>query len=86
MINLQRNLSDLASQASGSPSSNVVLEYSITTERPYMELWAHHTFLNSGRRMYNMNILAIAHADIFQTVVEFLILLENVMIWARNDF
>lgn len=86
MINLQHTLAGLTSRVSGSSSSKVHLAFSIVTEGPYFELWVHYTTLEDGVRVYNMNILAIGHASLYPTVLEFLILVDKVMSWATSDF
>ena len=87
MTNLQHKLADLTERASpGSYQSKAPLAFSICTEGPHMELWAHYTTSQDGVRMYNMNILKTCHASLQEGVVEFLVMVESVMSWARTDF
>ena len=87
MTNLQHKLADLTERASsGSYQSKAPLAFSICTEGPHMELWAHYTTLQDGVRMYNMKILKTCHASLQEGIVEFLIVVDSLMGWARTDF
>jgi hypothetical protein len=87
MTNLQHKLADLTERASsGSYHSKAPLAFSICTEGPHMELWAHYTTSQDGVRMYNMTILKTCHASLQEGVVEFLMVVDSVMSWASTDF
>jgi hypothetical protein len=51
-----------------------------------MELWAHYTTSQDGVRMYNMNILKTCYASLQEGFVEFLMMVNSVMSWAKTDF
>lgn len=73
-------------QETGYHRSKQTLAFSICTEGPHLELWAHYTTLQEGMRNYNMSILRTCHTSILGGVTEFLMAMENVMKWASVDF
>jgi hypothetical protein len=86
MTNLQHMLIDLTERASpGSCQSKTPLAFSICTEGRHMKLWVHYTSLKDGVRIYNMNILKTCHASLEEGVVEFLVMVDLVMIWASTE-
>ena len=87
LINLQHKLADLTECASpGSYCRKIPLAFSICTEGPCFELWAHYITSQDDVQMYNMNILGSYHASIPARIVEFLMIMDNVMSWASVDF
>lgn len=86
-VALQHQLAELVETASpGSHRSKQSLAFSVCTEGPHLELWAHYTTWQKGIRNYNMSILKTCHTSILGGVIEFLMAMENVMKWARMDF
>ena len=79
------NLADLSDDVS--PGSRPPpLAFSICTEGPYHELWAHYTTMENDVRMFNMSILKTCHGSLPGEVLEFLIAVDNVMSWGTGQF
>lgn len=93
-LKILHDLADLADRADraervspGSHSRMVrPLVFSICTEGPYHELWAHYTTMENGVRMFNMGILKTCHGSLQGEVLDFLIAVDNVMSWGTGDF
>lgn len=87
MMKMQHQLASLFDPfASGSHEKKGPLAFSICTEGPHMELWAHYTTSVSGRRNYNMNLLQTCHALLPAGVVDFLVVVDRVLRWACSEF
>lgn len=92
-LKILHDLADLANQADraeGSSGSHTVnahpLVFSICTEGPSHELWAHYTVVEGGVRKFNMSILKTCHASIRSEVLRFLTAVDNVISWGSGDF
>ncbi|MCJ1344521.1 hypothetical protein MMC31_002724 [Peltigera leucophlebia] len=86
-LNILHDLDDLARRAdSGSPSKDQLMVFSVCTEGPYHELWAHYTTLEDGIRMYNMVILKTCNAVLYGELLGFLVTMDNVMSWGAGEF
>ena len=69
------------------PSKNQPpLVFSICTEGPYHELWAHYTVIEDGERQFNMVLLNTCHGVVLQQVESFFVQVHNVMIWTMDLF
>lgn len=87
MMKMQHQIADLFDLiAPGSHDKIEPLAFSICTQGPYMELWAHYTTSVSGIRKYNMNLLQTCNALIPAGVVEFLVIVDRVLSWACSEF
>ncbi|KAL8835441.1 MAG: hypothetical protein Q9170_003318 [Blastenia crenularia] len=88
MLNLQLQLDELSKPfATDQDSENVPLAFSICTEGPHIELWAHYIITPpNGKRRYNMNIVKICHASLPAGVVDFFIDVDRILDWASSDF
>jgi hypothetical protein len=87
MSKLQHELADLTKSAShGSYDSKAPLAFSICTEGPHIELWAHYTTSQKNVRMYNMNILKTCQGSLAEGVTEFLMVVDSMISWASVDF
>lgn len=88
MTNLQHKLADLAYKTSSESATQnkAPLAFSICTEGPYMELWAHYITLEEDIRMYEMKLLKICHMSLLEGVENFLAVVDNVMRWASSEF
>ena len=62
------------------------LVFSICTEGPHHELWAHYTVIKDGKRQFNMVLLDTCHGVILKQVERFLVQIYNVMIWTTGPF
>ena len=92
-LKLLHDLDDLADQADRAESSSEShtkkvhpLVFSICTEGPFHELWAHHTMVEDGVRNFNMSILKTCHASIPNEVLSFLTVVEKVISWGSGGF
>lgn len=86
-LNILHHLDDLARSAdSESPSKDRLMVFSVCTEGPYHELWAHYTTLEDGIRMYNMVILKTCNAVLYGELLGFLVAMKNVMSWGTGEF
>ena len=87
MMKMQHQLADLFDLiAPRSHDKKEPLAFSICTQGPYMELWAHYTTSVSGIRKYNMNIVQVCNALILDGVLDFLVIVDRVLSWACSEF
>lgn len=87
MMKMQHQLADLSDLfAPRSHDKKEPLAFSICTQGPYMELWAHYTTSVSGLRKYNMNLVQVCNALILDGVLDFLVIVDRVLAWACSDF
>ena len=88
MINLQLMLADFVDKIpfGSHPNNACSLAFSICAEGPYLELWVHYTTLEDDVRFYNMSLLKTSHAFLQNEVLEFLMMINNVMDWVIHDF
>lgn len=86
-LNILHDLHELARSAeSGSPSDYQFMVFSVCTEGPYHELWAHYTTLEDDIRKYNMVILKTCNAVLYGELLRFLEAINNVMSWGAGQF
>ncbi len=86
-LKILHDLDDLAGSADpGSHSKDQPIVFSICTEGPYHELWAHYDTTKDGVRRYNMVILKTCNALLRDELLVFLIAVDNVMSWAVGEF
>jgi hypothetical protein len=86
-LKILHDLDDLAGRAHpGNHSQGQPMVFSICTEGPIHELWAHYTTTEDGVRMYNMVILKTCNAVLHDELLRFLIAVDNVMSWAIGGF
>ena len=86
-LKILHNLDDLAARAHPeSHSQGQPMVFSICTEGPIHELWAHYTTTEDGVRMYNMIILKTCNAVLHKELLKFLIAVDNMMSWAIGGF
>ena len=90
MLIIQHQLNDLVKRrAPVAHQSEEPLSFSICTQGPIMELWVHYTTSmqdsTQDARFYNMHLLQICHASCPNTVREFFMAVEGVMIWASSE-
>lgn len=87
MVNLQHQLADLARKTTSKAyNSEQPLAFSICTQGPLFELWVHYSTLSDGCRVQNMNILKTCNASLLNEVIAFLLVVDHVMIWAKDNF
>lgn len=86
-LKILHDLNDLACGANpGSHSKEQPIVFSICTEGPYHELWAHYTMMKDGVRIYNMVILKTCNAVLCNELLGFLVAVDNVMSWGAGEF
>jgi hypothetical protein len=92
-VKMQIMLDELVERATRSsatpftPSKNrPSLVFSICTEGPYHELWAHYTVIKDGERQFNMMLLDTCHGVVLKQVERFFIQVDNVMTWTVGTF
>ena len=86
-LKIQHDLDDLACSANPESHANdQPLVFSICTEGPYHELWAHYTMIKDDVRMYNMIVIRTCNAVLRDELVGFLTAVDNVMSWAAGEF
>ena len=92
-VKIQMMLDELVKRATR--SSDVLLTpskdqpplvFSICTEGPYHELWAHYTVIEDGERQFNMVLLETCNGVVLKQVERFFVQVYNVMIWAIGPF
>lgn len=85
-LKIQLSLSELVKHAT--TSSYILptpLFFSVCTEGPYHELWAHYTQIENDRK-FNMALLKICRGVLLDGVVEFILAVDNVLRWGTGQF
>jgi hypothetical protein len=86
-LKILHDLDDLTGRAHpGSHSQGQPMVFSICTEGPIHELWAHYTTTEDDLRVYNMVILKTCNAVLHDELLRLLIAVDNVMSWAIGGF
>lgn len=92
-LKIQLDLEYLARQArkrSSAPSSSSralpLLFFSVCTEGPYHELWAHYTKDEDGVPTFNSTLRKICHGSLLDTVEQFMTAFDNVCSWGTGEF
>jgi hypothetical protein len=92
-LKIQLDLDDLVSRvATGSNSlpttSNTrpPLFFTICTQGPIHELWAHWTVVRNGRRMFKSKLIDSCNALLLQQGKDFLTRLSNICLWGLGPF
>ena len=68
------------------PSQTPPLFFSICTEGPIHQLWAHYTLFEDGVRKYNMYILTVCNGTLLESLLDFFIKVDNVLQWGTGAF
>ena len=69
------------------PSKNQPqLFFSICSEGPYHELWAHYTVIKDGERQFKMLLVDTCNGTVLKQVESFLVEVDNIMIWTMGPF
>jgi hypothetical protein len=70
-----------------SPSEDQIpLCFSICTEGPVHLLYVHWTEVKGGRRQYNMMPLKCVHGMLWEGLVDFFVVMDNVLRWGTGHF
>ena len=88
-LNFQLHLTEMAKSAVSEFNDSQYqypLFFSICTEGPYHELWAHYTCVEEGRRIFNMKLVKICNAMLKETIEGFFIAVDNVLRWGADTF
>ena len=86
-LKILHDLDDLASKARpGSHAQGLHVVFSICTEGPTHELWAHYMTTEDSVRHYNMVLLKTCNAILHDEFLRFLIAVDEVMSWAIGGF
>ena len=86
-LKILHTLDDLAGRSGlGALSKNQPMVFSVCTEGPYHELYAHYTTLEDKFRKFNMVLFKTCNALIYDELFGFLLAVDNVMSWAVGDF
>jgi hypothetical protein len=88
-LNFQLHLTEMAKSAASEFDDSEYqypLFFSICTEGPYHELWAHYTCVEEGRRIFNMKLVKICNAMLKETIEDFFIAVNNVLRWGADTF
>jgi hypothetical protein len=62
------------------------LFFSVCTEGPYHELYAHYTLIEDGVRTFNQTLLEICNGVLLKSVVDFIVAVDNVLRWGTGQF
>lgn len=85
-LEILHRLDDLAQRAQ--PSSNFKgqhIVFSVCTQGPIHELWAHYTTEEDGHRIYNNKIWKSCNMAVDREVLGFLEAVDNVMRWGAGE-
>ena len=62
------------------------LVFTICSEGPQHELWAHYTVIEDGEHQFNMTLLSTCHGVMLKQMESFLIRVDNVLNWTAGPF
>lgn len=85
-LKMQMMLNELVQRATGHSDVLRPLVFSICTEGPCHELWAHYTVLQDDRRRFHMVLVDACNAVLLDQVEHFLIRVDNVLTWTTGPF
>lgn len=86
-LSLNKLVERTSSNVSPIPSKDQPpLFFSICTEGPYHELWAHYTHIEDGVRKFNMKLLKICNAVLLEGMEDFIVAVDNVLRWGSGPF
>jgi len=92
-LKIQLCLNELVKRATTSsdvppihPNTTPPLFFSVCTEGPYHELYAHYTHIEDGVRKFNQTLLKICNGMLLESVVDFIVVVDNVLRWGTGQF
>ena len=87
-LRILSDLKELVSYASAEVISPPApfLFFSICTQGPLLELWAHYCVVEEGIRSFHAVLVAVCHLSFVRQVEEFIVLVNNVFRWGESDF
>lgn len=87
-LRMQRRLDDFVTQMTGEQASKekIPLFFSVCTEGPYHELWAHYMYIEDGVDKFGQVLLEVCNLMLLKSVVNFVSLVERVMRWGVGSF
>ena len=92
-LKIQIILDELVKRAIRSPNTPLrsskdqpQLFFSICSEGPYHELWAHYTVIEDGERQFKMVLLDTCNGTVLKQVESFFVEVNNIMIWTMGPF
>ncbi|KAL9044208.1 MAG: hypothetical protein Q9214_002640 [Letrouitia sp. 1 TL-2023] len=92
-LKIQIMLDELVKRATRSSDVSLIssknqpqLFFSICSEGPYHELWAHYTLIEDGERQFKMVLLDTCNGTLLKQVESFLVEIDNIMIWTMGTF
>jgi len=94
-LKIQLCLNELVKRATTTTGSDVPLTlsntatplfFSICTEGPYHELYAHYTHIEDGVCKTKQTLLEICHGMLLKSVVDFIVAVDNVLRWGTGQF
>ena len=92
-LKIQLDLDSLTKQASAAsdasdsaPQGPPLLFFSVCTEGPYHELWAHYTIEKDGVSSFNSSLQSTCHGTLLTGVKEFIVAFDNVCHWGTGEF
>ncbi|ROW13880.1 hypothetical protein VPNG_03632 [Cytospora leucostoma] len=77
---------DSGIQPASLPGTPTPLFFSVCTEGPYHELYAHYTHVEDGVRKFGQVLLEICNGVLLTSVLAFIIKVDNVMRWGTGQF
>ncbi len=87
MVNLRQQLNDLFGGVfSNLRGKKTPLAFSICTEGPQIEFWVHYALLEDNVRSHYMNIFRTCYGSLQGGLEDFLMDLERLMRWTKDDF
>lgn len=92
-LKIQIMLDELVKRATRGPDVPLIssknppqLFFSICSEGPYHELWAHYTVIEDGERQFKMVLLDTCNGTVLKQVESFFVEVDNIMIWTMGPF
>ena len=87
-LRMQYRLDEFVTLMTGQSASkdNTSLFFSVCTEGPYHELWAHYMYVEGGVDKFGQVLLEVCNLMLLRSVVNFVNLIEKVMRWGVGSF
>jgi hypothetical protein len=85
-LNIQLRLNELVKRTATGSDVPTPLFFSVCTEGPYHELYAHYTHIEDGVRKFNQTLLEICNGMLQRSLLDFIIVVDNVLRWCTGQF
>ena len=84
--NLTKQVIKASDASDSAPKAPPLLFFSVCTQGPHHELWAHYATKEDGVPSFNSSLQRTCHGTLLNSVEEFLVAFDNVCHWGTGEF